>query len=713
MGQIPIRGVQCDWWQAQVTWPQLESVFTLNYYFTAQTWQTAAGFTDQGTFQVVPVRAEICGLANKTHNFHHIYDYADFQVTLDPLTTVFETPAGVVCPGRVQTRTLPKLKNAFIYREEIISPSNIAATEADNSQISQNDDGNADQGDSAIPIQLRISVPSIPYSATYNFYNFDQEDAEITSFDVSTCYTQEQQIGFKLTFYGTFDAPVKAYKTIFLLNTISTAAAAAGVSPLRIANAQFYFQPDQAFFVATLLDQAPVLQRYRKLAGQVLQYNNDAVVNNIMDVNDCANLCLSNGNFTCNSFEYCQASSICTLSKKHTNDGTVVPSAGKQCDLYDRTLGGNAYQEVQLQQAWQNLRNAVIKRLVKINIAFDKNTQTYTASDVSNDIVNTDTMTPSATSLLQNYRPMVNRYVPNFDDMILTGMSIDDCAQACNSQETFICNSFEYQYGTSECYLSHLHPDEQPDKIKSANGVDLYIRDYTTKFAETAGTTVLSSSNVIYQGIYDTNNCARLCVDYNEFSCKSFDFCPDIGTCFLGKTHLYDAPKSQIKADPMCNHWSRNYIDDFSYTKRSYIRMTNDRVISGITVQQCAKLCVEEQTFSCASFDYCGNYTECRLTSASLKNVGQVTLESNLYCDVYTRQYFPDGTSYIANPSKYYGTTQAPSTGLSSGAAGGLAFGMIILGIVLTILGIFIYFKVTGKGMDDMRIQFTKQVDEE
>ena len=48
-----------------------------------------------------------------------------------------------------------------------------------------------------------------------------------------------------------------------------------------------------------------------------------------------------------------------------------------------------------------------------------------------------------------------------------------------------------------------------------------------------------------------------------------------------------------------------------------------------------------------------------------------------------------------------------------SGAAGGLAFGMIVLGIVLTIVGIFVYFKATGKGVDDMRIQFSKQVDEE
>ena len=42
-----------------------------------------------------------------------------------------QTPSGVVCPGRLQTRAVPQLKNAFVYREEIISPSSIAATEAD------------------------------------------------------------------------------------------------------------------------------------------------------------------------------------------------------------------------------------------------------------------------------------------------------------------------------------------------------------------------------------------------------------------------------------------------------------------------------------------------------------------------------------------------------------------------------------------------------
>ena len=71
-----------------------------------------------------------------------------------------------------------------------------------------------------------------------------------------------------------------------------------------------------------------------------------------------------------------------------------------------------------------------------------------------------------------------------------------------------------------------------------------------------AGKTVLSQSDTIYQQIYDDNQCAKLCVDYTGFTCKSFDYCEDIGACFLGKTHFYDAPQTNIKSDLLCNHYS-------------------------------------------------------------------------------------------------------------------------------------------------------------
>ena len=82
-----------------------------------------------------------------------------------------------------------------------------------------------------------------------------------------------------------------------------------------------------------------------------------------------------------------------------------------------------------------------------------------------------------------------------------------------------------------------------------------------------------------------------------------------------------------------------SYIQDFVSRAHKQVPLRDNRVIQGVTPQQCAKLCVQEGSFTCNSFDYCGNFSECRLSDASVANVGQVTLQSSAYCDVYSREY--------------------------------------------------------------------------
>ena len=77
---------------------------------------------------------------------------------------------------------------------------------------------------------------------------------------------------------------------------------------------------------------------------------------------------------------------------------------------------------------------------------------------------------------------------------------------------------------------------------------------------------------------------------------------------------------------------------DFKKTTRKEISNRDDRIILGINVTLCAKLCVEEESFNCASFDYC-NGTECRLSTASMKNIGQVSFAPSLSCDIYNSEF--------------------------------------------------------------------------
>ena len=111
-------------------------------------------------------------------------------------------------------------------------------------------------------------------------------------------------------------------------------------------------------------------------------------------------------------------------------------------------------------------------------------------------------------------------------------------------------------------------------KLQSSNGLSLLgrklyvvpiniLEKYTANYEMLQGQTVLSSSNAVYQNIYSADECAKLCSNYQEFSCKSFDYCDYISTCYLGKNHYYDLPKADIEFTPICNHYSSKYIHNY------------------------------------------------------------------------------------------------------------------------------------------------------
>ncbi|KAL8598669.1 hypothetical protein ACOMHN_013552 [Nucella lapillus] len=118
-GQTTISGVRVNHWSSCVYWSQLQANFTLDFYFTVPGWKTPSGL-DQ-----IPVRAEVRGHAyspNNSHDFHHIYQYVNFDNYVNDPETVFATPPGVICLTRNSTKPLPKLGQHFSYREEVSAP---------------------------------------------------------------------------------------------------------------------------------------------------------------------------------------------------------------------------------------------------------------------------------------------------------------------------------------------------------------------------------------------------------------------------------------------------------------------------------------------------------------------------------------------------------------------------------------------------------------
>lgn len=362
--------------------------------------------------------------------------------------------------------------------------------------------------------------------------------------------------------------------------------------------------------------------------------------------------------------------------------------------------------DLKLVDAWKNLKNDVIIGNFQVKVTINGQAQTFKAATIDDNVLINAQRTSASQAVLDNFNMQINKDIPGYDDAILTGIAIDDCASACLNQQSWICNSFTYSFDTGYCTLSKLHPDERPGIVVNHQLVDLYSKKYTVNYQLFQGLTVLSSSDTIYQNIYSADECGKLCTNYNGFDCKSFDYCDDISTCYLGRAHYYDIPQTDKVDSPMCNHYSRKYLYDFKITTRQHLINANDQIISKVSVDQCAKLCVEQEAASCASFGYCGNTTECRLSTASMRNVGQVSSEPDLWCDVYNRQTFPDGTPYINNPQKYYSLPNN-SGKYTGGAMAGLAFGMLLFGVLIAV-GIYFALIKFKKVPDSMAVSFVK-----
>jgi hypothetical protein len=75
------------------------------------------------------------------------------------------------------------------------------------------------------------------------------------------------------------------------------------------------------------------------------------------------------------------------------------------------------------------------------------------------------------------------------------------------------------------------------------------------------------------------------------------------------------------------------YVDDFVIKVGRDMTIYSSQEILGITVDQCAKLCIEQEATNCKSFIYCGNQTVCQLKSMSPR---QTPIVASQYCDLYT-----------------------------------------------------------------------------
>lgn len=229
------------------------------------------------------------------------------------------------------------------------------------------------------PVQLMISIPSISYSRVYNFYEFAEGIVSYPVFDISTCFDETQKIGFQLTFPGAFTVGLQAEWTYAIYQALVTSMQ---VNPVRIGGISITYDEDNVYANAYLLGSA-VLAQFN-YTGFTLEREDDKVIKSVMTKDECAGLCVDNGDFTCQSFQYCpQDGFACRLGKNTVaSKGPFANSSA--CDGYSRIVKDPRAKEPFLQEAYSNLQTDVNQGSLQVQVTESGSTNptSYSAINV-------------------------------------------------------------------------------------------------------------------------------------------------------------------------------------------------------------------------------------------------------------------------------------------------------------------------------------------
>ncbi|XP_033725682.1 LOW QUALITY PROTEIN: uncharacterized protein LOC117315550 [Pecten maximus] len=118
MGTSRVRGIIADYWKSCMYWPDMDATMEVHWYFTnTASWDPATGRTLPS-----PLRCQVNGKvwSGNPHVFNHTYEFNHFG-TVFPTTHPFETPAGIACPHRKDTKPLPTPSNYFVFTAETLN----------------------------------------------------------------------------------------------------------------------------------------------------------------------------------------------------------------------------------------------------------------------------------------------------------------------------------------------------------------------------------------------------------------------------------------------------------------------------------------------------------------------------------------------------------------------------------------------------------------
>ncbi|XP_071538642.1 uncharacterized protein [Panulirus ornatus] len=442
-----------------------------------------------------------------------------------------------------------------------------------------------------------------------------------------------------------------------------------------------------------VLDKAPYILSYVEPMDTLdpVPGVNEPKFEDITSAADCAELCSLEKNFKCRSFHHC-GGDTCYLSRTEASDGEPDYSV-QGCHLWVQAVANQSLPDLPTDQAYSNLLTAIMHDFITIFLIYEGKGFKLTASEALH-YRTPDPLAPIRSEFSLESRRTVLRYP---DDALPQITSQEECMTLCISWRAYRCLTIAYLSKQQECRLSATpYGDLSSSALKPQSDSDVFSRTYLSEYSPVLGGVALNISGLVYSNVGSLETCARYCSEEKSIDCRSFEWCHEEQACHLHPEHFLDVVDSgNYTTHASCIHFSTKM--DQSFSQHPTQGMTTDqhtlRAVNS-DASACAKICLEEASPVCESFDFCSScdnddYEVCGEVNAGTRNLcftgthhlGEpgVQLASASHCRHYSREYFGemDYASWVES--------RGPHAMYAAGDMTGLAIGMLVLGALLVI----------------------------
>lgn len=456
------------------------------------------------------------------------------------------------------------------------------------------------------PTQIELHLfktDDVEEIVTFNFFRFTTRLYNRKAlFDVTRCFKNDDDYSWVTLGFETDDTsvdlsaiPVRQIQS----NIMSFLDIDVSLKPTRVPTVMV--DATKELYVSMLLLQKPTLRLDYgvETSGKSIESTD---VLGLADFDTCATTCLEKAN--------CWGFSLCGKECFFGTLPTAKVVDNKDCSLY-RRYNNDTYLKSK-EAVLQDLQNQVSNGNVKLKLIVDSKEVTVKATSI--DI--TDPAEDDTT-----FRRMGNRLNPRMQTVKVgynlkkTGssmkslgkMQFSECQKFCLDFKD--CETVSFCLIDSDCVISTKYGEDiKSDDMEANYTCQIVTRKYADNFDRSPGLflAVDASKTLDKSKIED---CAKACLKETGFDCRSFDHCPQesSGLCRLHKVHFLNkkTKKESLTVKPTCGHYSRKYSTSFKKHAESHVLDTTLPPITNLTLEECAKECMEYSGGSCYGFDFC------------------------------------------------------------------------------------------------------------